>query len=108
MSTVKLDDEQTHEDLSGIIAKLMSNGFNNLQVQGKFIRPSYERPHMSEVSYSQNIPVVDLNDLDGPNRTRVVQEIQRACEGYGSFQVHLSIPIPYHINTFTRINLYAN
>ena len=66
--------EQTPDGMSGIIEKLMSNGINNLRVQDKYILPPHERPQMSEVSYSQSIPEVDLQDLDGHNRTRVVQE----------------------------------
>lgn len=77
-------DDQTQ--LDGI-EKLMSNGFNNLQVQDKYILPPHERPQMSEVSYSQSIPVVDLQELDGPNRTWVVQQIKRACEEDGFFQI---------------------
>jgi len=80
---------QNHADLNGIIGKLMSNGTNNLHVQDKYILPPHERPQMiSEVScYSESIPVVDLKDLDGPNRTRLVQEIRRACEEDGFFQI---------------------
>jgi len=62
------------------VEKLLSNGINHLQVQDKYILPPSERPHLSEVSYSESIPVVDLQDLDGPNRTRVVEEIRHACE----------------------------
>eukprot|EP00253_Pinus_taeda_P031131 PITA_31131 len=69
------------------IEKLLSNGINHLQVQDKYILPPSERPHLSEVSYSESILVVDLQDLDGPNRTRVVEEIRHACEEDGFFQV---------------------
>jgi len=84
-STVSV--EQNHEGLSSIIEKLMSNGLNNLQVQDNYILPPNERPQLSEVSYSQGIPVVDLKDLDGPNRTKVVQQIRCACEEDGFFQI---------------------
>eukprot|EP00253_Pinus_taeda_P008671 PITA_08671 len=69
------------------VEKLLSNGINHLQVQDKYILPPSERPHLSEVSYSESIPVVDLQDLDGPNRTRVVEEIRHACEEDGFFQI---------------------
>ena len=85
-------DVQTH--LNGIIEKLLSNGVIKNEVQDKYILPPNERPQLSEVSYSESIPVVDLQDLDGPNRTRVVQEICLACEEDGFFQVHhTSIPL---------------
>jgi len=85
-------DVQSGQQLSSIIEKLMSNGINNLQVHDRYILPPHERPQMSEISYSESIPVVDLKDLDGPNRTTVVHEIRRACEEDGFFQVKSSIP----------------
>eukprot|EP00253_Pinus_taeda_P033767 PITA_33767 len=68
------------------VEKLLSNGINHLQVQDKYILPPSERPHLSKVSYSESIRVVDLKDLDGPNRTRIVEEIHHACEEDGFFQ----------------------
>ena len=32
----------------------------------RYILPPNERPEMSQVSYCERIPVVDLKDLDGP------------------------------------------
>jgi len=75
------------QELSSIIEKLISNGINNLQVQDRYILPPDERPQMSEISHSECIPVVDLKDLDGPNRTTIVGEIRRACEEDGFFQI---------------------
>ena len=76
------------------VEKLLSNGINHLQVQDKYILPPSERPHLSKVSYYERILVVDILDLDGPNRTRVVEEIRHACEEDGFFQVHhTSIPL---------------
>eukprot|EP00253_Pinus_taeda_P023900 PITA_23900 len=78
-------DDQTN--LDGI-EKLISNGMNSFEVQDKYILPPHERPRISEVSYAQHIPVVDLGDLiDGQNRTKVIQEIRRACEEDGFFQI---------------------
>ena len=84
--------EQTPDGMSGIIEKLISNGINNLRVQDKYILPPHERPQMSEVSYSQSIPVVDLQDLDGPNRTELIHQIRYAG---GFFQVHEFSISPY-------------
>lgn len=79
---------EIQSELNGIIEKLLSNGINKSQVQDKYILPPNERPQMSEVCcYSENIPVVDLKDLDGPKRSRVVEEIRRACEEDGFFQI---------------------
>eukprot|EP00253_Pinus_taeda_P019649 PITA_19649 len=68
------------------VEKLLSNGINHLQVQDKYILPPSECPHLFEVSYSESIPMVDLQDLDGPNRTRVVEEIRHAYMEDGFFQ----------------------
>jgi len=65
----------------------LSNGINNLKVQERYILPPHERPQMSQISYSQSIPVIDLKDLDGPNRTTLVHQIRRACEEDGFFQI---------------------
>jgi isopenicillin N synthase-like dioxygenase len=74
---------QTH--LNGIVEELMCNGG---QMQDKYILPPDQRPQMSEVCFSsESIPVVDLKELDGPNRRRVVEEIRRACEEGGFFQI---------------------
>jgi len=80
-----MEDVRTRE-VNGV-EKLMSNGVNHLQVQDKYILSPCDRPRLSEVSYSDSIPVVDLKDLDGPNRTSVVQEIRLACEQDGFFQI---------------------
>eukprot|EP00253_Pinus_taeda_P012359 PITA_12359 len=74
-------------DLSVIIEKLLSNGVKRTEVEGKYTLPLSERPQLSEVSYSESIPVVDLQDLDGPNRRRVVHEIQHALGEDGCFQI---------------------
>jgi len=75
------------QQLSSIIEKLLSNGIKNLEVHDRYILPPHERPQMSEISHSECIPVVDLKDLDGPNRTTIVGEIRRACEEDGFFQI---------------------
>eukprot|EP00253_Pinus_taeda_P029072 PITA_29072 len=79
-------DEQTQQ-FSSIIDKLIPNGSNNLEVQDRYILPPHERPHKSEISYSESLPVVDLKDLDGPNRMAVVHQIRRVCEEDGFFQI---------------------
>ncbi|GLJ42595.1 hypothetical protein SUGI_0882910 [Cryptomeria japonica] len=70
-----------------VVEKLLSNGFNHLQVNKNYIFPPNERPQIDEVSHSYSIPVIDLKDLDGPARKSVVNEIKRACEEDGFFQI---------------------
>jgi isopenicillin N synthase-like dioxygenase len=81
-----MENVQSTHKLNGI-EKLISNGVNHLEVQDKYILPLHERPHMSEVSSSEGIPVLDLQDLDGPNRPRLIQQVRRACEEDGFFQI---------------------
>ncbi|KAH9305538.1 hypothetical protein KI387_009942, partial [Taxus chinensis] len=69
------------------VEKLMSNGVNHLQVKQEYIFPPHERPQMSKVSHSHTIPVIDLKDLDGADRKKVVNEIRSACEQDGFFQI---------------------
>jgi hypothetical protein len=80
--------------------KLLCNGINQVEVRDKYILPPHERPNMSQVSYSESIPVVDLKQLGGPNRSTVIQQIRRACEEDGFFQVQPSILSAELINTF--------
>eukprot|EP00253_Pinus_taeda_P008526 PITA_08526 len=75
------------QQLSSIIEKLISNGVNNLEVQDRYVLPPHERPQKSDMSFCESIPIIDLKDLDGPNRTTLVHEIRRACEDDGFFQI---------------------
>ncbi|GLJ42598.1 hypothetical protein SUGI_0882970 [Cryptomeria japonica] len=70
-----------------VVEKLMSNGFNHLHVKENYIFPPNERPQMAEICRSYRIPIIDLKDLDGPARKSVVNEIKRACEQDGFFQI---------------------
>eukprot|EP01018_Ginkgo_biloba_P034488 Gb_32875 [translate_table: standard] len=80
-------DVRTEGALVNGVERMMSNGINNLQLHERYIRPPHERPRMSEICYSHSIPVVDLKDLDGPQRPKVVEQITRACEEDGFFQI---------------------
>ncbi|KAM0003069.1 putative flavanone 3-dioxygenase [Helianthus debilis subsp. tardiflorus] len=55
-------------------------------VPSNYIRPVSERPNLQDV-YDDPIPLIDLNDLCGPNRSHVVDQIGLACRKYGFFQV---------------------
>ena len=69
------------------IERLLFNGVNNLEVKDKYILPPDQRPQLSELSLTASIPTVDLTDLEGPDRSGVIDEIRRACEDYGFFQI---------------------
>ncbi|XP_057836586.2 protein DMR6-LIKE OXYGENASE 1 [Cryptomeria japonica] len=70
-----------------VVEKLLSNGHNHLHVQDKYVFPPGERPDISQVCDSYKFPVIDLRDLDGPHRIKVVNEIRRACEEDGFFKI---------------------
>ncbi|XP_059066717.1 protein DMR6-LIKE OXYGENASE 1-like [Cryptomeria japonica] len=70
-----------------VVEKLLSNGHNHLQVQDRYVVPPGARPDMSQLCHSYTFPVIDLRDLDGPNRIKIVNEIRRACRKDGFFQM---------------------
>lgn len=55
----------------------------------QYVRPISERPNLGEViaSDKSDIPIVDLQGIDGPGRTSVVEAIGLACQSDGFFQV---------------------
>lgn len=60
------------------------------RVPSNYIRPISDRPNLSDVRVSedQSIPLIDLEGLDGPNHSRIIQNIGLACQQDGFFQVH--------------------
>ncbi|XP_054782214.1 protein DMR6-LIKE OXYGENASE 2-like [Prosopis cineraria] len=58
-------------------------------VPSNFIRPDSDRPNFQDVESSDgySIPLIDLRDLDGPNRSLTIRKIGDACLNYGFFQV---------------------
>ncbi|XP_051132874.1 flavanone 3-dioxygenase 2-like [Andrographis paniculata] len=64
-------------------AKVLSgNQFSKLP--SSYIRRESDRPRLSQVSDSNNIPLVDLSN---PHKTQIVEQIGHACREYGFFQV---------------------
>ncbi|KAM7250676.1 hypothetical protein ACFE04_022559 [Oxalis oulophora] len=55
------------------------------EVPDQYIQPPNER--IARLSYSHELPLIDLSELNGPNHDRVVDEIARAAETLGFFQV---------------------
>ncbi|KAJ6972639.1 hypothetical protein NC653_033061 [Populus alba x Populus x berolinensis] len=50
-------------------------------VPSNYIRPVSDRPKLSEVLSSDgSIPLIDLQGLEGPNRSSIVGEIAQACQ----------------------------
>ncbi|KAH9302785.1 hypothetical protein KI387_014368 [Taxus chinensis] len=57
------------------------------QIPKAYIRPLSERPRLDEVALSDDISLIDLTDLNGPNRQLAIHQIQRACQEDGFFHV---------------------
>lgn len=54
------------------------------------VPPIYLQPQTTQVPYgvrAQQIPVLDLKELEGGGRTETLQQIANACETWGIFQV---------------------
>ncbi|TYJ22396.1 hypothetical protein E1A91_A08G123400v1 [Gossypium mustelinum] len=57
-------------------------------VPTNYIRPISDRPNLVDVHVSDvSIPLIDLQDLHGPNRSHVLKQIALACQHDGFFQV---------------------
>lgn len=56
------------------------------QVPTRFIQSELSKP--ASPSHLQ-IPIIDMAGLDGAHKDQVVNEIGRACEDWGFFQVKL-------------------
>ncbi|KAI3963611.1 hypothetical protein MKW92_005731 [Papaver armeniacum] len=58
-------------------------------VPSNYIRPVSERPNLTQVQSSEDssIPLIDLQDLDGPNHSKLIKQIGHACQYDGFFQV---------------------
>jgi len=59
----------------------LANESSPLSLTPNFILPEHKRPHLSEVTFLDSIPIIDLSHLD------VVHKISRACEEFGFFQI---------------------
>lgn len=56
------------------------------QIPSNYIRPISQRPNLQHV-FRDSIPLINLNDIHGPNRGHVINQIGQACRDYGFFQV---------------------
>lgn len=68
--------------------RLISTENNRLQtIPDRYTRPPSERPRLNEVVFSDPIPLVDLEDLNGSGRDSVLRSIKHACQHHGFFQI---------------------
>lgn len=79
------------------VKHLCENGL--IKVPKKYIFPSSDRPniennkpppqtlHLCINPVNLNLPIIDLSELLGPNRSKVLHSLSIACQEYGFFQV---------------------
>ncbi|GAV75117.1 2OG-FeII_Oxy domain-containing protein/DIOX_N domain-containing protein [Cephalotus follicularis] len=57
-------------------------------VPSNYIRPISDRPNLSDIDISEaSISLIDLQGLNGPNHSHVIEQIGLACQTDGFFQV---------------------
>ncbi|XP_068650861.1 protein DMR6-LIKE OXYGENASE 2-like [Aristolochia californica] len=57
-------------------------------IPSHYIRPLSDRPYVERVQPGDvSIPLIDFEGFEGPNRSRIVAEIGKACRNDGFFQV---------------------
>ncbi|XAR73595.1 Hyoscyamine (6S)-dioxygenase [Bertholletia excelsa] len=66
---------------------LMSNWPYIQSVPERYVLPSERRPGEVPVAVAEDIPVIDLDKTNGPDRAETIQELLKACEEVGLFQV---------------------
>ncbi|KAA3468892.1 hyoscyamine 6-dioxygenase-like [Gossypium australe] len=69
------------------LEKLVSSWFNNKTLPQSYIFPPETRPGNHIIPRSNTIPVIDLGNASAHDRTLVVQQILKASQEFGFFQV---------------------
>ncbi|XP_074310254.1 putative 2-oxoglutarate-dependent dioxygenase SLC1 [Silene latifolia] len=87
------------------VKHLHENGIE--KVPRKYILPISDRPNTGKEQHSNRtnirLPVLDFAELQGPNRSQLLNALANACEQYGFFQVvNHGIPIDI-INSMIRL-----
>ncbi|RWR93839.1 protein DMR6-LIKE OXYGENASE 2 [Cinnamomum micranthum f. kanehirae] len=62
------------------------------RIPNKYILPACDRPNIkggerNNTQLKLKLPIIDLSQLHGPNRSQVLKSLANACEEYGFFQV---------------------
>ncbi|GAB2229616.1 hypothetical protein Droror1_Dr00013863 [Drosera rotundifolia] len=103
VSTVQVRSQHQKEDshLQSLYEKGVKHLCNNgvKKVPRKYILPVSDRPDIGngEPRYKQKsvkLPIIDLAELRGPNRTDMLRSLANACKQYGFFQlVNHGVPL---------------
>ncbi|KAJ0037666.1 hypothetical protein Pint_22874 [Pistacia integerrima] len=81
-----------------------------LSLPPNFILPEDKRPHISQVSTLNSIPIIDLNDQihareNGDFPSLLVEKISRACQEYGFFQI-INHGVPQELYFTKQVKLF--
>ncbi|MBA0650986.1 hypothetical protein Goklo_018359, partial [Gossypium klotzschianum] len=96
MAMTNDDAKETNEFQKGV-RHLLENGVRKLP--SKYVlplsdRPSVDKEQLTVAKSSLKLPIIDFAELQGPNRSQVLNSLSSACEEYGFFQVvNHGIPI---------------
>ncbi|KAK8553878.1 hypothetical protein V6N12_030859 [Hibiscus sabdariffa] len=84
------DDAKETDEFQKGVKHLLENGVRKLP--DKYILPISDRPNVDKeqpimAESSLKVPIIDFAELQGPNRSQVLNSLSSACEEYGFFQV---------------------
>ncbi|KAK8557015.1 hypothetical protein V6N13_035121 [Hibiscus sabdariffa] len=91
------DDAKETDEFQKGVKHLLENGVRKLP--DKYILPISDRPNVDKeqpitAESRLKVPIIDFAELQGPNRSQVLNSLSFACEEYGFFQVvNHGIPI---------------
>ncbi|MBA0767850.1 hypothetical protein Gotri_016703 [Gossypium trilobum] len=91
------DDAKETDEFQKGVRHLLENGVRKLP--SKYVLPLSDRPSVDKeqptvAKSSLKLPIIDFAELQGPNRSQVLNSLSSACEEYGFFQVvNHGIPI---------------
>ncbi|KAL5717045.1 hypothetical protein ACHQM5_010126 [Ranunculus cassubicifolius] len=93
LETKTQDDSRFKNSYHKGVKHLCDSGIVTTKVPSKYVLPSSERHEMpqkhstADRKQSIKLPVIDFAQLQGPNRSQVLESLDKACQEYGFFQV---------------------
>lgn len=69
---------------------LTSNWSDVQALPESYIFPPERRPGNHKITTSKDIPIIDIEKINGPERAHIVQQILEASQDFGLFQVSKS------------------
>ena len=85
-----LNADATETEFQKGVKHLCENGVRKLP--NKYILPVSDRPNVNKeqpnvAKSNLKLPIIDFTELQGPNRSQILNSLSSACEEYGFFQV---------------------